>query len=99
VESRRAALALFEGQVPCFLKVAEPSCPAVAPHLAILAHEEASARCDYDEPLLTCGEHKRVLAMMSDAFWRTWHNLRPTLCGKCGTPLRVERFEPLGGGQ
>ena len=94
MESRRAALSLFEGQVPCFLKIAEPSCQALATHLAFLVHEERGA-CGRDEPLPVCEEHRRTLAMMGDPFWRTWHDLAPTLCGMCATPLRVERFEPL----
>lgn len=99
VDSRRAALALFEGHVPCFFSVADPYCPETARHLAFLVHEESQTVCDYDEPWPVCDEHRRVLAMMSDPFWRTWHQMPPSLCGRCRAPWRVERFEPLGGGR
>jgi hypothetical protein len=98
VDSRAAALALFEGSVPCIFQVGDPPCHATARWLALLAHEESTAVCDYDEPWPVCDEHKRALAMISHPFWRTWHQMQPNLCGKCQTPLRVERFEPLGGG-
>jgi hypothetical protein len=99
VDSRAAALALFEGQVPCFFSLADPpACPATARHLAFLAHEENTSACDYDEPWPVCEEHKRLLQMASHPFWRTWRQSPPIQCRNCGTPLRIERFEALGGG-
>src|SRR2546421_8182196 len=88
-ESRAAALAMFEGRVPCLFQLAEPSCPEVARWLAWFAHEENTVRCDTDEPWPVCDAHKKAIAMSSDPFWRTWHNSPPTLCAGCGTPLRL----------
>ncbi|HMG65039.1 MAG TPA: hypothetical protein VK599_19000 [Streptosporangiaceae bacterium] len=44
-----------------------------------------------------CDAHRKAIATSSHPFWRTWHALPPTLCDQCGTPLRLERFEPLQG--
>ena len=98
VESRRAALALFQGQVPCIFRLHEPPCPGTAGWLSWFVHEENTAVCDLSEPWPVCDEHKRIITMISDPFWRTWHQLAPIPCGQCKTPLRLERFEPLDGG-
>lgn len=95
VESRAAALAMFEGQVPCFFSLADPSCPSTAGWLAYFAHEENTARCDWCGPWPVCAEHRRIIDMMSRPFWRTWHQLEPMPCESCGTPLRLDRFEAL----
>jgi len=94
-ESRAAALTMFEGRVPCLFHLADPACAAVARWLAWFAHEENTARCESDEPWPVCDQHKQVIQASSDPFWRTWHNMQPVLCTRCGTPLRLERFEPL----
>lgn len=95
-ESRAAALAMFEGNVPCVFRVAEPPCPGTAGWLAWFVHEENTADCDWDEPWPVCGEHKRSIQISSEPFFRTWHQLEPIPCGKCGTPVRLHRFEPIG---
>lgn len=94
-ESRAAALAMFEGQVPCALSLADPPCPNAARWLACFAHEETAGACGHEEPQPVCDEHKRQLQAASHPFWRTWWNLPPVLCDRCGTPLRLDRFEPL----
>lgn len=94
-ESRAAALSVFQGQVPCVFQLTDPSCPNAAAWLGWLAHEENTARCDRDEPLLLCDTHKKAIAASSHPFWRTWHALPPMLCDRCKTPLRLDRFEPL----
>ena len=98
VESRTAALAMFEGQVPCLFSMADPPCPKTALWLAWFVHEEYAGDCGDAEPWPACDEHKRMIQMASHPFWRTWHNLQPNPCPKCATPMRLERFEPLGGG-
>ena len=95
-ESRAAALAMFEGNVPCFFSFGEPPCLAVARHLAFHVHEENTMPCGHDEPWPVCDEHKQALQAVSNPFWRTWHQMQPMLCSKCKTPLRLDRFEPLG---
>lgn len=95
VESRTAALAMFEGQVPCMFQFTEPPCPNVARWLAWFVHEENTVQCGAPEPWLVCDEHKRLIQMTSHPFWRTWHQLESTLCAACATPLRLERFETL----
>lgn len=94
-ESRAAALAMFEGQVPCFFQLGEPPCPQVARWLAMFAHEENTVRCGHDEPWPVCTAHKRMVEVGSHPFWRTWHQSPPLTCEPCGTPLRLDRFEPL----
>jgi hypothetical protein len=94
-ESRAAALAMFEGQVPCLLQLADPSCPDRARWLAWFAHEENTVSCEAS-PAPVCDAHRRGLQAASHPFWRTWHQMPPVLCDLCGTPLRLERFEPLG---
>lgn len=94
-ESRTAALAMFEGQVPCVFSLVDPSCPELARWLAWFVHEENTAVCDRDEPWLLCDGHKRILQASSHPFWRTWNRLQPLPCDACGTPLRVSRFDPL----
>ena len=86
---------MFEGQVPCFFSLAEPSCPNTARWLASFVHEESTARCEWGEPWPLCDEHKQVVQAMSHPFWRTWHQVPPTLCVKCESPLRLERLDPL----
>lgn len=98
-ESRSAALTMFEGQVPCVMRFSDPPCPQTAQWIVFFAHEENLTSCDSPEPVPVCDEHKRALQMAAEPFWRTWHQMQPTLCGKCQTPMRVERFEPLGGGR
>jgi hypothetical protein len=95
VESRAAALAMFEGQVPCLFQLAEPSCPDTAAWLAWFAHEENTASCSSNEPWLLCEAHKKMVQTTSHPFWRTWHQTPPLICEPCGTPLRLDRFEPL----
>jgi hypothetical protein len=95
-ESRAAALAMFEGQVPCLFQLTDPSCAATARWVAYFAHEVITVRCDREDPWLLCDEHKKLVWASSHPFWRTWHNTRPVLCPGCGTPLRPERFEPIG---
>lgn len=95
-ESRAAALAMFEGNVPCFFSFADPPCHAVARHLAFHVHEENTAQCGYDEPWPVCDEHKQTLQTVSNPFWRTWHQMQPVACPTCKTPLRLHRFEPIG---
>jgi hypothetical protein len=95
VESRTAALAMFEGSVPCFFSMSDLECAQTALWLAFFGHEENVGSCGDAEPWPLCGEHKRLVQMCGVPFWRTWHNLQPTPCGRCGTPLRAERFEPL----
>jgi hypothetical protein len=87
---------MFEGQVPCLFQLTDPSCPAAARWVVYFAHEENTARCDSDEPWPVCDEHKRIVQASSHPFWRTWHNSPPVMCPQCGTPLRPERFEPVG---
>jgi len=94
-DSRAAALALFEGHVPCFFSLTDPPCPEAAGHLAYLVHEESTANCTDADPWPVCDEHKRAMQMVSHPFWRTWHQMTPTRCHKCGTSLRVKRFEAL----
>jgi hypothetical protein len=97
-ESRAAALALFTGQVPCLFSLTDPSCPATAQWVAHFAHEVRAAQCDRDDPWPLCDEHKRLVQAIGHPFWRTWHNMPPVECAGCGTPLRADRFEPIGGG-
>lgn len=99
VESRTAALSMFEGNVPCFFSMADPSCPKTALWLASFDHEENAGHCGDVDPWPVCDEHKRIIQMASHPFWRTWHQLKPILCGGCGTPTRLGRFEALGGGR
>jgi hypothetical protein len=96
-ESRAAALAMFAGQVPCVLQLADPPCPNAARWLAVFTHEENTATCGGDEPQPVCDEHKRAVQMGSHPFWRTWNNSPPLLCDWCQTPLRLDRFESLQG--
>jgi hypothetical protein len=94
-ESRTAALAMFEGQVPCMFQLIDPSCPHTARWLVQFVHEEATARCDRADPWPVCDEHKRMIQMSSHPFWRTWHQMAPVPCPACQSPLRLERFESL----
>lgn len=86
---------MFEGQVPCLFSLGDPPCPELARWLAWFVHEENTARCDYDDPWLVCDAHKRMVTAGSDPFWRTWKRIQPLLCDACGTPVRLDRFEPL----
>jgi hypothetical protein len=86
---------MFEGQVPCIFSLGDPSCAAVARWLAWHGHEENTARCEWNEPWPVCDDHRQALQRVNHPFWRTWHQLAPTLCDQCGTPLRIERFDPL----
>lgn len=92
-----AALAMFEGQVPCFFSLGDPSCPEAARFLAWFAHEENDSKAAGCEvaPWPVCEQHRRAIQMSSHPFWRTWHQLPPMICDDCGTPLRLERFDPL----
>lgn len=96
-ESRTAALAMFEGHVPCFFSLADPPCTDLALWLAWFVHEENSPRAAGCEasPWPVCEAHKKMVAMATHPFWRTWHRMPPTLCDQCETPLRLERFDPL----
>lgn len=94
-DSRAAALSMFQGDVPCLFSLGEPPCPNMARHLAWFVHEMNSVRCEENEPWPVCDDHKRGLRMISHPFWRTWHQMEPTLCGTCETPLKLERFEVL----
>lgn len=93
-ESRTAALSMFKGQVPCVFQLAEPTCPSTAGWLAWFTHEENTVTCE-DVPWPVCGDHRKTIQAASHPFWRTWNQMRPVLCDQCGTPLRLERFEPL----
>lgn len=83
--------------MPCFFSLADPSCPEVATWLAWFEHEECGPEADGCKvaPWPVCGGHRRIIQTASHPFWRTWHELPPTLCDQCGTPLRLERFDPL----
>jgi hypothetical protein len=94
-ESRAAALAMFEGQIPCVMQFAEPSCPETARWLAWFVHEENTSRCEHSEPQPLCDTHRKMIATATHPFWRTWHRTPPVLCDQCETPLRLERFDPL----
>lgn len=94
-DSRTMALAMFEGQVPCTLQFADPSCPKTARWLACTVHEENTTPCDYEEPMLLCDEHKAVMQRALAPFWRMWHNLPPIHCIRCETPIRLDRFEAI----
>jgi hypothetical protein len=98
VESRTAALSMFEGQVPCIMSMADPECLKAALWLAWFDHEENLGHCGDADPWPVCDEHRRMVQMASHPFWRTWHNLQSIPCGKCQTPLRLERVEPLTAG-
>ena len=93
-ESRAAALAMFEHQVPCFAQHTEAGCEQTAKWLAFFAHEE-SQPCGFDEPLPACDEHQRLLQQVSSPFWRVWYQMEPILCGGCGKPIRLDRFEAI----
>lgn len=94
-ESRAAALAMFEGAVPCIFQLTEPACPETAAWLAWFAHEENAVRCGRDDPWPVCGTHKKMIQTASHPFWRTWNQMPPILHDPCGSPLRLERFDPL----
>lgn len=93
-ESRTAALSMFKGQVPCVFQLTEPPCADAAAWLAWLAHEENTVSCEAS-PLPVCDTHRKAIQSVSHPFWRTWYQLAPALCDRCGTPVRAERFEPL----
>jgi len=95
VESRTAALAMFEGHVPCFFSMADPPCADTAKWLALFDHEENTGTCGSAEPWPVCNMHRQAITFASHPFWRTWHAMEPLLCGKCSTPVRLERFEAL----
>jgi hypothetical protein len=95
VESRAAALLMFAGNIPCILQFADPPCPKQARWIAWFTHEENNTECGYDEPQLVCDDHKRVIQKISHPFWRTWLNLDPIQCDDCGSPLRLDRLEPI----
>lgn len=63
------------------LQLGDPSCP--------------NAARGGDEHQPACDEHKKLVQMGSHPFWRTWNNSPPVLCDRCGTPLRLQGFEPL----
>ena len=89
---------MFQGQVPCVFQLADPSCPATAKWLAWFVHEENTARCGWNEPWPVCDEHKRLIHGSSHPFWRTWYQSQAVgcpACPACGTPLRLEKFEPI----
>jgi hypothetical protein len=92
-----AALSLFEGHVPCFFSLADPWCTETARWLAWFEHEEPRPEAEGCEvaPWPVCDLHRKAIQAASHPFWRTWHQLPPTLCDGCGTPLRIERFDPL----
>lgn len=64
-ESRAAALAMFEGQVPCLFQLTDPSCAAAARWVVYFAHEENTVRCDREDPWPVCDEHKKLVQASS----------------------------------
>lgn len=96
-DPQAAALAMFQGQVPCFFSLVDPACPETALYLTWFVHEEndpEAAGCEAP-PWPVCDGHRRAIQTSSHPFWRTWHQLEPVRCDQCGTPLRLERFDPL----
>jgi hypothetical protein len=95
-ESRTAALAMFEGNVPCLFQLTDPSCPETAKWLAAFIHEENTARCDGASLLWpVCDTHKKMIQVSSHPFWRMWHTMKPVNCDQCGTPIRLASINPI----
>jgi hypothetical protein len=95
-ESLTAALAMFEGHVPCIFQLTDPSCAGTAKWIASFVHEENTARCgggNLQWPV--CDTHKRMIQVSSHPFWRTWHRMDPVLCDRCGTPVRLDRIDQI----
>jgi hypothetical protein len=95
-ESRTAALAMFEGHVPCIYQFNEPSCEETAKWIASFVHEENVKRCD-DANLKwpVCDTHKKMIQAASHPFWRTWRHMRPIPCDRCRTPVRLDRIDQI----
>jgi hypothetical protein len=96
-EARTMALAMFADQVPCFFELHDPPCEKLAVWVAYFAHEENVAPdCEGLSPWPVCEEHRQALRRVTSPFWRMWLRLPSMPCDQCGTPARVDRFEPVG---
>jgi hypothetical protein len=93
-ETRALALAMFEGNVPCFFSTMEPWCENAAAWIVYFRH--LSARdCGGMHPFPVCPEHRQAIEKATHPFWRAWFNLNPTLCDDCGAELGIDRFEAI----
>lgn len=96
--TRAAALTMFADQIPCFFQLVDPSCPNLAAWMAYHVHEENTERataCGEIEPWPVCDEHRAVVQRANSPFWRVWFALKPTSCGHCHSPIRLDRIEAL----
>lgn len=95
-DSIRAALSMYQGEVPCFMSLADPPCPHPAAFVIYFEHEENAADdCRCDPPVPACPDHTVVFRQASHPFWRTWMNMEPSRCGLCGIATRVSKIERI----